>query len=328
MTAPLDLSIVIPTLDGAERLPALLDALASQTGTDALAWEVIAVDNGSADGTAEVVRARQRAASAGAPLRYEHEPRRGAAFARQAGVERARGEWVAFLDDDNLPAPDWIAQAARAIRAHPEATGFTGRMRPRFAAPPPLGFERLWHLYALFDRGDAPRRLRTERFELPPSAGFVVRRRDWLVHVPRSLRFTYSPGEDLEAMQHLHTAGCEIWYTPALRLEHCLAPERLRPEPLLRHARRAGDRLAPVFVVGAPAWRWPDILLRFVGGRLVELALHLARRRTRAFTDLVTRCETAFLVHAALSPLEFWRSPAPREREGAAPERRPGAMAS
>jgi glycosyltransferase involved in cell wall biosynthesis len=99
VTAP-DVTVVIPTRD---RWPLLSrTALRSALGQRHVEHEVVVVDDGSVDGTAErlheVADPRLRVVRHDRPL--------GVSRARNAGIAAARGEWVAFLDDDDLWAPD------------------------------------------------------------------------------------------------------------------------------------------------------------------------------------------------------------------------------
>jgi GT2 family glycosyltransferase len=106
-------SVVVCTHNGAGTLPECLDAV------DGLAYpnfELIVVDDGSSDGSADIARSR------GATLvEIEH---RGLSAARNAGIERADGEIVAFLDDDAFPDPDWLHYVAAQLRA--DGHGGTG----------------------------------------------------------------------------------------------------------------------------------------------------------------------------------------------------------
>lgn len=91
------LSVVIPAHNEETYLPSALEALARQTFPPD---EVIVVDNASTDRTAQVAEAFG--------ARVVHCGRKGVAFARQAGLLAARGEWVAMTDADSLPTPTWL----------------------------------------------------------------------------------------------------------------------------------------------------------------------------------------------------------------------------
>ena len=118
----LDFTVAIPTYNGAARLPLVLAALAAQRGTESLTWEIWVIDNNSRDTTAQVVQDYQAQWPCSYPLHYGHEARQGLAYARQRAIELAAGCYVAFLDDDNLPAPDSAAAFAAATRWSPPPT--------------------------------------------------------------------------------------------------------------------------------------------------------------------------------------------------------------
>lgn len=98
-------SILIPTFRRpASFLRAARSALA-QRGVSS--FEIVAIDN-SPEGSALAVF-HELEAAAEAPFRWAHEPRPGVAFARNAAVKLARGELVAWLDDDEEAAPGWLS---------------------------------------------------------------------------------------------------------------------------------------------------------------------------------------------------------------------------
>ncbi|GGR25915.1 glycosyltransferase [Deinococcus ruber] len=123
-------SVVIPARNEEETLPALLAALHAQTRR---ADEIIVVDNGSSDRTAEV------AAALGA--RVLHCPEPGVARARQLGLEHARGDWIASTDADSQPEPEWLAALERGIREVPGSVALYGPMQllPLAGRVGPLG---------------------------------------------------------------------------------------------------------------------------------------------------------------------------------------------
>lgn len=102
-----ELSVVIPTKNRSAKLSRTLQGLVVQTISPE-AFEVVAVDNGSGDETAEVIRAQ---AQSFAHWKLVEEPKPGAAAARNRGVEASRGEIVLFLDDDVFADPNQIGRA-------------------------------------------------------------------------------------------------------------------------------------------------------------------------------------------------------------------------
>jgi glycosyltransferase involved in cell wall biosynthesis len=87
-------SVVIPTHNRADKVGKTIDSALAQTVTD---LEVIVVDDGSSDGTGPVLKETY-----GDRIRYFFQQNQGASVARNRGIEEARGEWIAFLDSDDL----------------------------------------------------------------------------------------------------------------------------------------------------------------------------------------------------------------------------------
>ncbi|HVN70001.1 MAG TPA: glycosyltransferase [Candidatus Binatia bacterium] len=107
-----EFSVVIATKDRQQYLDRALASL--ETQTDAPEFEIVVVDNGSRDATAEVVARRARGP---ATLRYVAAPEPNRGKARNLGVGAARGRYVLFCDDDVQAPPGWIAAHASAHRA-------------------------------------------------------------------------------------------------------------------------------------------------------------------------------------------------------------------
>ncbi|MDX6768439.1 MAG: glycosyltransferase [Elusimicrobiota bacterium] len=102
-------SVLIPTHDRLEYLPRTLESVYAQTFGD---FEVVVSDDGSTDGTARWLRARRWPR-----LRVVRSvSRRGPAAARNAALARARGEFIAFLDSDDLWEPGYLAALCGRLR--------------------------------------------------------------------------------------------------------------------------------------------------------------------------------------------------------------------
>lgn len=114
-------SVIIPMYQAARFVG---DALASVAGQDHPAIEVVAVDNDSTDGTAQVVR--QAAASLRLDLTLLHQENQGPAIARNLALEHARGRLITLLDADDRMTEGRISFGVEYLRAHPEADGIIG----------------------------------------------------------------------------------------------------------------------------------------------------------------------------------------------------------
>ncbi len=119
-------SVVVPTFKRPELLGRCLAALAGQD-FDPAAYEVIVADDAASPPTREQVEAA--AGRARSPVRYVAVTgSRGPAGARNAGIRAARGEVVAFTDDDCVPEPGWLSAGVRAFDASPGVAAVTGRV--------------------------------------------------------------------------------------------------------------------------------------------------------------------------------------------------------
>ncbi len=109
-------TIQLCTYNRSVLLERVLDACFEQTVPDGT-YEVVLVNDGSTDATAEVVaRARARATC---PFEVIDQPNAGLACARNAGVARACGERVIFIDDDVLVLPNFVEEHLRSHARHP-----------------------------------------------------------------------------------------------------------------------------------------------------------------------------------------------------------------
>jgi GT2 family glycosyltransferase len=113
-------SVVIPTFRGLSLLRSCLGGLQAQTLPD---HEVIVVDNASDDGTPEFVR------GAFPHVRVvELTANAGFGVAVNAGVGIARGEYVALLNNDAFPNPDWLSELVACARRHPDAASIASKI--------------------------------------------------------------------------------------------------------------------------------------------------------------------------------------------------------
>ncbi|MDZ4372356.1 MAG: glycosyltransferase, partial [Phenylobacterium sp.] len=123
-----DVAIIVPTLRRPDSLARALRSLFGQTRVADRVAEIVVVDNdplGSATATVEALRGRSPWS-----LIYVHAPRPGVATARNAGLDATRAPLIAFLDDDEAAAPDWLA-ALLAAQAETGADAVFGPITGR-----------------------------------------------------------------------------------------------------------------------------------------------------------------------------------------------------
>lgn len=128
------ITVCVCTLQRPDLLRRLLEDLVRQQTADAFTFSIAVADN-DPEGSARPIVDSVAAASS-VPMDYLVEPRRSISHARNRSLEPARGEYVAFIDDDEFPPPDWLATMLRALRQQ-AVSGVFGPVRPAYdpAAP-------------------------------------------------------------------------------------------------------------------------------------------------------------------------------------------------
>ena len=129
-------SVIIPTFNAAATLARAIESVRAQSWP---AHEIIVVDDGSTDATAEVTR------QYGAAVRLIQQPNSGVSVARNAGAAAATGDWLAFLDADDWYVVDRIRLHAEWIDADPTLDFLTGDYEYRDAAGHLLGTSMAQH---------------------------------------------------------------------------------------------------------------------------------------------------------------------------------------
>lgn len=134
MTATPTISVCVCTFKRPHLLRQLLDSLAAQSYPLA-DCEIIVVDNDAAgSGRAAIEQAMQ--AHPALPLRYAVEPTPGVSYARNRGVDMASGALLAFIDDDEIACPNWLADLLHTLETQQADAAF-GPVIPQYPAGSP-----------------------------------------------------------------------------------------------------------------------------------------------------------------------------------------------
>ncbi len=123
------ISICVCTYRRSEMLLRLLSSLPLLKTEDLFTYSVVVVDNDDQQSAKSVVaRAREQT---GLRIDYDVEPERNISFARNRSVRNAHGTLVAFIDDDEFPAEDWLLKHFKMLEAS-KADGVLGPVKPHF----------------------------------------------------------------------------------------------------------------------------------------------------------------------------------------------------
>lgn len=305
-------TVVICTRNRPEHLLACLAALKRQTYAR---FDTLVVENGPASGTYEICKRNG--------VGYLHEPAQGVSRARNAGTRAARGEIVAFIDDDAIPETDWLESLVTAFDDE-TVGGVTGTIR---------------YMKAYGDSRFMSREDATEAFAHRPPAIFDRETRRWFTAACfggigdgsnmafRRALFGHSVnfderlgrgrlldgGEDHVILVSVINCGHRIAYVPGAVVRHPFPAD-----PEFRHARQYRDLQATIAYL--------IFLLTEFAEHRAEIAGFLARAVLKRVTGIAhSRADRIprglALIAIIRGPLLYWRA-LQDWRGNAAPSRR------
>jgi glycosyltransferase involved in cell wall biosynthesis len=253
-------TVILCTHNRCQSLATALESVAASELPSSIEWDVLVVDNNSQDQTREVVEAFCRRYSG--RFRYLFEPQSGKSYALNSGVREARGEILAFMDDDVIVEPTWLHNLTTNLQDG-EWVGAGGRILPKepFAPPRWLALDGRCNMggtLALFELGDTPGKLRLAPY------GTNMAFRKTVFEKYRGFRTDLGPSpgseirnEDTEFGRRVMEAGEQLRYEPSAVVYHEVAQHRLRKRYFLQWRFDYGRALIRVKIKRPDVWGIP-----------------------------------------------------------------------
>ncbi len=274
------ISVIICTRNRASSLKGTLDSLLTPENLALPDWELVVVDNASTDGTGELLAGF----AARYPRRMVHtrESRPGLSIARNTGWALARGEILAWTDDDVLVSPRYLPAIGETF-SDPTIDAAQGRISLDCAGGLPawLGRECLAML-SLRDHGNEPFEWR----ENLSGCNMVMRAslfRRFGGFSPLLGAGAVGYMEDSEFALRLRKAGCRMVYAPGIYVRHQILRQRLSPKFFRKcffNMGRSAAYLEPLYV---PLWRFALYAVRtFLGKEVLALWKRVRGQRVEA----------------------------------------------
>lgn len=119
------LSVIVCTFNRSKYLDKCLNSLVQQVDVDPHEFEILIIDNNSKDNTKEVVQ-KYIHDFPNISIQYVFEKTPGLSHARNRGIDEAKGQYVAFIDDDGIAHRDWIKEIISFTKRKPTIQGFGG----------------------------------------------------------------------------------------------------------------------------------------------------------------------------------------------------------
>lgn len=219
----MEISIIIATYNRSESLKKTLESIKNLFIPEDIIWEIIIIDNNSTDNTKDIVEDFKSKTRLN--IVYIFEEKQGKPYALNHGLKVAKGEILAFTDDDVIIDRYWVYNILKAFK-DTNATCLGGRVLPLWAIDPPSWLrEELYGCIALLDLGD-------KYLEL-------VKPTIWGVNMAikssciKKYSLTFNTeflkrGEDTDLVEKLLLNKELVYYCPDMIVYHCIPTERMK----------------------------------------------------------------------------------------------------
>lgn len=225
-------SVIVCTYNRCNIFPICLNSLANQKDVDKSLYEVIIINNNSTDNTQKIA---SQFANRNSNFRVFIEKKQGLSHSRNRGWKEARGEYIAYIDDDARADSRWILKMINFIKKHPDILAFGGPYYGFSLKSFPKWFPQE---YGTKQLSKYQRKLRKGKEHLS-GTNMVFHKSLFLKFGGFNPNFGMSGdnlgyGEEPEFQDRLYNGKVDIYYNPDLKVEHLIASYKQRLSWLLK----------------------------------------------------------------------------------------------
>lgn len=200
-------------------------------------WELLLINNNSTDST-ERICTQFSNDYPNVPFHYIVEKQQGLSYARNRGIQEAKGDWLVFLDDDAFVSENYLEHLSQYIQQLPEMDAFGGRIYPLFEEGITPSWLSKWSASWLsaIDKGDEVC-LFTKDYPIGANMGFSKRIADQCGLFNTSLGRSGKNligGEEKDYFNRIKALNATIYYLPDIAVEHCIPSSRTTDEYISR----------------------------------------------------------------------------------------------
>jgi len=242
MQYPYKVSAVICSYNRARFIIKAVESIFAQDMDRAL-YEVIVVDNNSTDNTVALLEQYKNDHPA-YNFRCVVEKQQGVAYTRNRCAQEARGEIVAYLDDDSQAQPGWLSSIASFFDAHPETYSIGGKIEPYFLAEKPDWYSKYFFgLVGSFDQGPAVKQLTGERYPCGANMAFRKKVFDEIGLFNTALGRSGTgllANEEKDIYKRILAAHHKVFYLPGMQVIHAVEGNKFDKNYVRRHSMGIG----------------------------------------------------------------------------------------
>lgn len=238
----LKISAVLCSYNRARFIIKAVDSIFNQDFDKSL-YEVVVVDNNSADNVLEVL-AQYKSEHPDYNFRYYTEPNQGVAYTRTRCAKEAKGEIVAYLDDDSIAEPGWLSYIVDFFDQHAEVYSTGGKITPYFLTGIPDWYSKYFFgLVGNFNQGPKVKRLTGERYPCGANMAFRKKVFDEIGYFNHALGRSGTgllATEEKDIYKRILAAGHQVYYLPYVSVLHAVEANKFDRQYVKRHSRGIG----------------------------------------------------------------------------------------